>query len=71
MNDRGGVRSNGVIEVHSNVIEVACHKSHDGDESGGGTGGALRHAYSIVESDGGAEGSHCDSLRVVGYLSEL
>ena len=44
MNYRGGVRSNGVIEVHSNVIEVTCDVSHDEDESGGGTGGALRHA---------------------------
>ena len=44
MNDRGGVRSNGVIEVRSNVSEVTFDVSHDEDESGGGTGGALRHA---------------------------
>ena len=44
MTCRGGVRSNGVIEVHLNVIEVTCDVSHDEDESGGGTGGALRHA---------------------------
>ena len=44
MSDRGVVRSNGVIEAHSNVIEAACDKSHTGDESGRGTGGALTHA---------------------------
>ena len=44
MNDRGGVRSNGVIDVRSNVIEVTFEVSHDEHESGGGTGGALRHA---------------------------
>ena len=44
MNDRKGVRCNGVIEVHSNVIEVACDEPHDRDESGGGTSGALKHA---------------------------
>ena len=71
MNDRRGVRSNGVIEVHSNVIEVAWDESHDGDESGGGTGGALRHAQSIIESDGGEEGSQYGNLRVDDYLSEL
>ena len=35
MSDRGVVRSNSVIEVHLNVIEVACDESHDGDETGG------------------------------------
>ena len=44
MNDRGGVRSNGVIDVRSNVIEVTFDVSHVEGESGGGTGGALRHA---------------------------
>ena len=62
MNDRGGVRSN--------VIEVACDESYDGDESGGGTGGALRHAQSIIESDEGEEGSQYGNLRVDGYLSK-
>ena len=44
MSDGGLVRSDGVIEIHSNVIEAACDESHDGDEPGGGAGGALRHA---------------------------
>ena len=43
MSDRGVVRSNGIIEAHSNVIEAACDEPPDGDEAGGGTGGALTH----------------------------
>ena len=43
MSDSVVVRSNGVIEAHSNVIEAACDEPHDGDESSGGTGGALTH----------------------------
>ena len=44
MSDEGVVRSDGIIEKHSNVIEVARDESHDGDEPGGSPGSALRHA---------------------------
>ena len=71
MSDGGVVRSNGVIEAHWNVIEAACDELHDGDESGGGTGDALTHAKSVIESVGGVEGRQRGSLRVDGYLSEL
>ena len=70
MSDRGVVRSHCVIEVHSDVVEAARDESHDGDEPGGGAGGALRHAQPFIESVGGAEGSQRNSIRVGGQLSE-
>ena len=44
MSDGGVVRSDGVIEVHSNVIGTTCDESHDGDKSGRVAGGAMRQA---------------------------
>ena len=44
MSGGGVVRSDGIIEVHSYVIDAVCDESHDGDEPGGGADSALRHA---------------------------
>ena len=66
MSDGGVVRSDGVIEVHSNAIEAARDELDDGDEPGRGTGGALGHAWPFIESVGGAEVSQRDSTRVDG-----
>ena len=44
MSGGGVVRSDGIVEVHSYVIETVCDESHDGDEPSGGAGSALRHS---------------------------
>ena len=63
MSDGGVVRSDSIIEVHSDVIEAVGDESHDGDEPGGGTRSALRHAP-FIEPVGCAEGVQRDSIRV-------
>ena len=64
MSGGGVVRSDSIIEVHSNVIEIARDESHDGDKPCGGAGSALRHAEPFIESVGGAKSSQRDSFRV-------
>ena len=44
MGGGGVVRSDGVVEVHSYVIEAICDESHDGDEPRGGAASALGHS---------------------------
>ena len=66
MSDGGVVRSDSIVEVHSDVIEAARDELHDGDEPGGGAGSALRHAQPFVKSVGGANGGQRDSIRVYG-----
>ena len=44
MSDGGVVRSDGIVEVRSDVIEAVCDESHDGDEPSGVAGIALRHS---------------------------
>ena len=44
MGDGVVVRSDGIVEVHSDVIEAVRDESHDGDEPSGGAGSALRHS---------------------------
>ena len=36
MSDGGVVRSDGIVEVHSDVIEAVCDESYDGNEPSGG-----------------------------------
>ena len=64
MRNGGVVRSDCIIEVHSDVIEVARDESHDRDKPGGSAGSALRHVLPFIESVGGAEGSQRDIIRV-------
>ena len=44
MSGGGVVPSDGIVEVHSYVIEAVCDESHEGDEPSGGTGSALKHS---------------------------
>ena len=43
MSGGGVVRSNSIIEVHSNVIEITRDESHNGDKPCGGASSALGH----------------------------
>ena len=43
MGDRGVVRPDDIVEVHSGVIEAVRDESYDGDEPSGGAGSTLRH----------------------------
>ena len=70
MNDERVVRFDGIIQIRLNVFEVGRIESHNGDELCGSTGDALGHAQAFVESVGGAESSHRNSIRVDGYLSK-
>ena len=62
----GVVRSDCIIQIHPNGVEVSLIESHNGDEPGGSVGGALRHAQPFVESAGDAKNSQGDSNRVDG-----
>ena len=64
MSGGGAVRSDSIIEVHSNVIEISRDESHDGDKPCGGAGSTLGHAQPFIEFVGGAESSQRDSFRV-------
>ena len=66
MSGGGVVRSDGIVEVHSDVIEVVRAESHDGNEPSGGAGSALRHSLPFVESAGRAKGGWKNSVRVYG-----
>ena len=70
MSDGGVVQSDCIIEIHSDVFEAGRDMSHDGDESVGSAGGALRHTKPFEESVGGEEGSQGGSIRVDGEVSE-
>ena len=59
-------RSDCTIKIHPNVVEAGHNESHNGDEPGGSTGGALGHAQPFVESVEGAERSQGGSIRVRG-----
>ena len=58
------VRADYIVKIHADVIEAGRNESHDRNEPGRGTGGALGHTESFIESVGGAEGSQWDSIRV-------
>ena len=70
MNDERVVRFDGIIQVRLNVFEAGRIESHNGDELCGSTGDVLGHAQAFVESVGGAENSHRNSIWVDGYLSK-
>ena len=70
MNDERVVRFDGIIQIRLNVFEASRNESHNGDELCGNTDDALGHAQAFVESVGGAESSHKNSIWADGYLSK-
>ena len=70
MNDEGVVRFKGIIQIRLKVFEASRNESHNGGELCGSTWDALGHAHALVESVGGAESSHKNSIWVDGYLSK-
>ena len=71
MNDERVVRFEGIIQIRLNVFEASRNESHNRGELCGSSGDALGHAQSFVESVGGAESSHKNSIWVDGYLNKL
>ena len=53
-----------IVEIHSDISKAGRNESHNRNEPGRGTGGALGHTEPYVESVGRAEGSQGDSIRV-------
>ena len=70
VNDERVVRFEGIIQISLNIFEASRNESHNGGELCGSTDDSLGHAQAFVESVGGAESSHKNSIRVDGNLSK-
>ena len=58
------VQADYIAKIHADIIEAGRNESHEQNEPGRGSGGALGHTEPFIEPVGGAEGSQGDSIRV-------